>query len=234
MHTAEEIFNITLREKTGPYDRVVSPEQIQQAVDSGLTPHEIEDRLVDAECLVCTMSTDINAYGLGWFAACDKIASIPVLLENDDDDDELRIGDLHEQALDYYHGLKRACYADHLSGLEWNGLVKLSGWSGRVDALNCGCFYIAELNNDIAYKDLAAILKKNPDTRHFDALIRKKRAADLDQKIKDAAARLMAEADSAMSEQAQHVVINGKSVFYTLKDVLKFAPKTPNEGEVQS
>jgi hypothetical protein len=157
----------------GPYlgNRAVNDDQLQQALDSGLTVRESHDRLEDAECLLMT-AYDLAAWDRGWFEAIDVIRWLDSDENRRDEDTELFYGDLREFADDIYQELRRGCYSSSLTtGAPVLDVPLYSTACGRCSCLDAGMIFPDQTDNS----ELADILGSTTDLKELQQIAAQQR-----------------------------------------------------------
>jgi hypothetical protein len=158
----------------GPYlgTRVVSHDQITQALASGLSVRECHDRLQDAEVLLFE-TYDHSAREQGWKAACDAIAG----LSTSANVDELGLVGLQELADEKRRGFRRGCYASSLTtGTPELDVVIYSDIIGQGDCCKVGRLFVVNEGNDWA--EIASVLRSTTDLKEWREQATKQRVDD--------------------------------------------------------
>jgi hypothetical protein len=176
-HSGNENYDVEYYEVwLGPYlgNRAVNDDQLQQALDSGLTVRESHDRLEDAECLLMT-AYDLEAWKRGWFEAVDVIRWLDSDENRRDEDTELFYGDLREFADDIYQQLRRGCYSSSLTtGAPVLDVPLYSTACGRCDCLNAGKLFDDGLSNT----EIAGILRSTNDIKELKTIAAQHKAVE--------------------------------------------------------
>jgi hypothetical protein len=155
-----------------PYSRVVTDDQITQALASGLSVRECHDRLLDAEVLLFE-TYDHSAMEQGWKAACDAIAG----LSTSANVDKMGLVGLQELADEKRRVLLRGCYASSLTtGTPELDVVIYSDTIGQGDCCKAGMLFVVNEGNDWA--EIANVLRSTTDLKELREQAAKQREDD--------------------------------------------------------